>query len=99
MKVKQFVAKTCNIFPAISKLCFSIVLNRRIKVVKKYLEESDYAFLFFTDSHWGVNAKHSPKMIKEITRRLGIKNVFFGGDIVTHFDSSKEKQKNYSMIL
>lgn len=89
--VKQLSHKAIKGFPAIGKLLFSVKLSQRIKTVKKYLKESDFAFLFFTDSHWGANEKKSPKIIKKITKRTGIENVFFGGDIVTHSDVSKDK--------
>lgn len=109
MHIKPII---CFLF--ISKLSFPIILNQRIKLVKRYLEDSDFAFcfLFFTDSHWGKNEKKSPKIISEITKRTGINKVFFGGDIVTHSDTSKTKMeelynefidafksKNYSFFL
>lgn len=39
-------------------------------------------FIFLTDSHWEINSKHSPEIIRHIQNRTGIENVFFGGDAI-----------------
>jgi predicted phosphodiesterase len=42
-----------------------------------------YAFVFFTDTHWGKNMKKSPSLIRHITDYTPISDVIFGGDVVT----------------
>lgn len=46
-------------------------------------------FVFITDAHWTVNAKHSPALINKITEKLNIRNVLFGGDIITGTQSTR----------
>lgn len=41
------------------------------------------AFVFFTDAHWGRNVKKSPALIRHITDYTPIKDVVFGGDVIT----------------
>ena len=41
------------------------------------------SFVFFTDSHWGKNVKHSPALIRHIIDYTSISDVLFGGDVVT----------------
>ena len=45
--------------------------------------DSGMAFIFFSDVHWGSNYQHSPSLIRHITDFSGIRDVFFGGDIIT----------------
>ena len=40
-------------------------------------------FVFFSDLHWPVNAKHSPGLIKRIVEELPINFVICGGDLIT----------------
>lgn len=40
------------------------------------------AFIFFSDSHWDNNFKHSPALIRHICDYSGISKVFFGGDVI-----------------
>ena len=48
-------------------------------------------FIFITDTHWKTrNAKKSTMMMDYVKRRLGIKNVLFGGDILDQ-ESTKYK--------
>ena len=39
--------------------------------------------LFFTDAHWGYNQKHSPALINHLIHFTPIKDVVFGGDVIT----------------
>ena len=41
------------------------------------------AFIFFSDAHWGTNYQHSPALVRHIVDFSGIRDVFFGGDIIT----------------
>lgn len=44
----------------------------------------DYAaMLFFTDAHWGDNQKNTPFLINHIIHNTPIRDVFFGGDVIT----------------
>lgn len=48
-------------------------------------------FIFITDTHWKTrNAKKSTMLVDYVKRRLGIKYVFFGGDILDQ-ESTKYK--------
>lgn len=48
-----------------------------------------YSFVFFTDAHWGENFKHSPALINDVVTNTGIKDVYFGGDIITTCSADK----------
>lgn len=48
------------------------------------------SFVFFTDTHWGRNTKHSPAIIRHITDYTKIQDVYFGGDVITSFFPDKE---------
>ena len=43
------------------------------------------AFVFFTDAHWGQNQKKSPALINHLVYSTHIKDVIFGGDVITTF--------------
>lgn len=45
--------------------------------------EGTSAFIFFSDAHWGANYQHSPALVRHIVDFSGIRDVFFGGDIIT----------------
>ena len=49
------------------------------------------SFVFFTDSHWGANYRHSPALIKHIVDYTDISRVFFGGDVITSYNDSQEE--------
>ena len=54
-------------------------------LAEKAISESNNncaAFVFFSDSHWNNNYKHSPALIRHITEYSGINKVFFGGDVI-----------------
>lgn len=63
------------------------LINETILTVK-----GDYSsFIFFTDAHWGDNAKHSPSLINHLVHNTPIKDVFFGGDVITtRFEDPKD---------
>ena len=42
-------------------------------------------FIFFTDAHWGNNQKNSPALINHLVYSTHIKDVVFGGDVITTF--------------
>lgn len=68
-------------------------LSKTISLVAKREEQQgDLAkFLFFTDTHWGVNAKHSPAIVNYLTDTLHVPLTVFGGDVITTvFDDSAE---------
>lgn len=48
------------------------------------------SFIFFTDSHWGKNQKHSPAIVQHLMQNTGINKVFFGGDVITSNSRDKE---------
>lgn len=52
-------------------------------------KNSDVAFIFFSDLHWGKNNMFSPLIIEHIVSHTGIRRVFSGGDIITYSDESK----------
>lgn len=66
----------------------------------------DFSFVFFTDAHWGENFKHSPAIIKDIVQNTPIKDVFFGGDVITTHSADKNAmlelgydfQKSFSFL-
>jgi UDP-2,3-diacylglucosamine pyrophosphatase LpxH len=41
----------------------------------------DDVFVFITDIHWGLNAKHSPALIRYLNDRCAIHKIFNGGDV------------------
>lgn len=43
------------------------------------------SFVFFTDVHWGRNAKKSPALIRHIYEFTPFDDVIFGGDVITTF--------------
>ena len=49
------------------------------------------SFIFFSDTHWDNNFKHSPSLIRHIYDFSGISKVFFGGDVIyKHAKSPQE---------
>ena len=63
------------------------LLQKEIMAEEALLETrgNGAAFAFFTDAHWGYNFQHSPALIRHITEFTPIKNVFFGGDVITNY--------------
>ena len=43
------------------------------------------SFVFFTDAHWGNNQKNSPALINHITHLTPVRDVVFGGDVITTY--------------
>ena len=60
-------------------------LIEKEKLAEKAMSESNgnyVSLVFFSDSHWNNNYKHSPALIRHITEYSGINKVFFGGDVI-----------------
>lgn len=53
------------------------------------------SFIFFTDAHWGRNQKHSPALIKHLVYSTYIRDVIFGGDVIT----TRYKKANDALVL
>jgi UDP-2,3-diacylglucosamine pyrophosphatase LpxH len=49
------------------------------------------SFVFFSDTHWGKNAKKSPALIRHIIDFTPVDDVIFGGDVITTHSSSQEE--------
>ena len=63
------------------------LLLKEVKA-ESFLNQQDddiESYIFFTDSHWGSNQKHSPSIVKHILDFTLINRVFFGGDTITNF--------------
>lgn len=59
-------------------------MDNKIAAVRAAMLEAEGnydSFIFITDTHWTLNAKHSPNLIKYITDRIPIPRIFFGGDL------------------
>ena len=52
------------------------------------------SFVFFTDSHWGKNAKKSPALIRHIIDFTPFDDVIFGGDVITTHTATQEEAMN-----
>lgn len=68
-------------------------LNNAISQIlakKEIVDSQGDSFVFITDTHWSENAKNSPKLIKKILKKTGIKRVFFGGDVLTLYSTQAE---------
>lgn len=51
------------------------------------------AYVFFSDVHWNINYQHSPALIRHLTDFSGIRDVFFGGDVL----ASRASHKNNAL--
>ena len=56
------------------------------------------SFIFVTDAHWGLNAKHSPEIIKYLLTNIPIRNVIFGGDALDSGTKEAEMAKAYDFM-
>ena len=56
------------------------------------------SFVFITDTHWGVNAKHSPALIQYLIENTNLRNVFCGGDILDSGSKASELAKGYDFM-
>lgn len=67
-------------------------LNQSVdSVVARERENGSMAkFIFLTDSHWKSNAKKSPALISDLSKRLSIPYTVFGGDAITSHHDSQE---------
>ena len=61
-------------------------------------ESADDVFIFITDVHWELNAKHSPELIKYLADRCKIARMFDGGDLANAVipKAIKAYKDNYS---
>lgn len=59
-------------------------------VAKERANGSMAKFIFLTDSHWKSNAKRSPALISELSKRLSIPYTVFGGDAITSHHDTQE---------
>ncbi|MDE6568267.1 MAG: metallophosphoesterase, partial [Lachnospiraceae bacterium] len=59
-------------------------------VAKERANGSMAKFIFMTDSHWKSNAKKSPALIGELSKRLSIPYTVFGGDAITSHHDTQE---------
>lgn len=70
----------------------TVVSNARTKALT--IGKNLFDFIFITDTHWTVNAKHSPSLINYIADKLKIKTMIFGGDVITGTQSTRELALN-----
>ena len=59
-------------------------LDNKVRRINELCRESagnGDAFVFLTDTHWCMNQKHSPELIRYIYNRTHIDKLFHGGDI------------------
>lgn len=56
------------------------------------------SFVFITDTHWGVNQKHSPKLIRYLIENSNLRNVICGGDILDSGSKASEMAKGYDFM-
>lgn len=56
------------------------------------------SFIFMTDSHWGINQKHSPALVKYLLNNTEIRNVVCGGDALDSGEKADELVKGYDFM-
>jgi len=52
-------------------------------------------FAFITDVHWATNWKKSPQLLEWLAGNTSLRNVFFGGDAITKYDTKAEAKAEY----
>lgn len=52
-------------------------------------------FAFITDVHWATNWKKSPQLLDWLAGNTSLRNVFFGGDAITKYDTKAEAKAEY----
>lgn len=55
------------------------------------MEGDGVSFVFFSDTHWGLNAKKSPALIRHIIDFTPFDDVIFGGDVITTHTATQEE--------
>lgn len=50
---------------------------------------------FITDVHWATNWKKSPQLLEWLADNTSLRNVFFGGDAITKYDTKAEAKAEY----
>lgn len=96
-KMKVLIKKILEFFTSVPVLGDRITNLSYEKCIKRKSEDIrlartagfDSFFCFFSDTHWGANSRKSPNLVREIGDRALVQRVFFGGDYITHVDSSK----------
>ncbi len=73
-------------FYRIPEYFYEHLVNKELKAEELIVDSggNQVSFVFFTDSHWGKNQKHSPALIRHIVDYTPLDKVFFGGDVVTY---------------
>lgn len=63
--------------------------NKELQITNaiQYAGDDFAAFVFFTDAHWGNNQQNSPALINHIIQQTLVRDVLFGGDVITTFFS------------
>ena len=72
-------------------------LVEKEKQAERAIAEMDgegVSFVFFSDTHWGKNAKKSPALIRHIIDFTPFDDVIFGGDVITTYTSTQEEAMN-----
>lgn len=71
-------------------------LSNKIARINQLGKVGDDVFVFITDIHWELNAKHSPALIKTLNDKCAIHKVFNGGDVAdaSNLDVYKKYRKS-----
>lgn len=59
--------------------------------------DNTFSLIFFTDAHWDENQKHTPSIIAHLVATTGIKDIIFGGDVITHHSDDKLSALNLGL--
>ena len=60
-------------------------IEDKVETIRNNMMEAgrnSFTFAFFTDPHWGKNAKQSPRLLKYILDNTSVNNVVCGGDLI-----------------
>lgn len=66
----------------------------KIHALEEITDAQGDSFVFIADTHWDKNAKVSPSLIKHILNRTNVKKIFFGGDVLTLYDTQAKALSN-----
>lgn len=75
---------------------YSHYLEDKIISIKK---KSLPCLLFYTDSHYNSNAKHSFDLLEVLKNRCGIKDIVFGGDLLGQENTTKQAEYKMSDFM
>lgn len=75
-------------------------LDKKTRTISNYIRKASIngdAFFFVTDTHWDMNEKHSPAIIREINKTLNIHRLFHGGDLYQERNLGVEDDRYYQV--